>query len=772
MLFLVALVSVSVLAACGNDPTSPPPSATPNPVQEAGKVDTILRDLLVNYQSGGLEAARDYARNTGLLDDKDRVRFGMTLSSADAVPVITGQITKMGGVVYSTSGDNLGVAVDLAKLTTYFNNSDKRNFFQELASFKEVKEVKLLLRPALADLGHASAILNQTAPAFHDPNEGVEITGADRWQRAGYSGKGIKVGIIDGGFSDYRGYVGTALPAAAQVELKSFLVGGDEGSEEHGVAVAEIVHSLAPDASLMLTPIEDEIGFTNAVQYLIDRKVQIIQISLGWAGIFPGDGSGKMDQKLDEARRAGILPVVSSGNYGQGHYLGTFNPDQNGFQRFANDRITLKLTAETSSAWVALHWEEPWDTPKTNLDLYVLDNKQRPLISSRNEQGGATGSKPPSELAPFRTTPGQTYYVQVKLANPSGSVKPPSNLRLHIFAYNAQLEETTPASSVATPGDAKGALSVGAVNWRNGQLEAFSSRGPTLDGRAKPELVGPSGVSNLAFKQPFTGTSAAAPQVSGVAALLWSAAPELSPEQISGYLSRNALDMGGQGRDSATGYGRVQLGPESAARQGVSALLGALASGAPFRDDFSSNASGLPDNSLGYYDLSGKTSNYSVKALPGQLNWNTYLNRTFEEFRAEVTLFPPAGNKQLCYGLIFWQQAPDNYYTWLISGNRYAVLRRNGNSWNNVINWSESNALLPGKENSLHLSLEATQNYLRLTAGPTLLQNLLLKQGQYATPASGGKFGFIAGQLNSTATGQAVPAVEFSDLSVTPLTTH
>lgn len=765
---LLGLAANLFLAACGE--TSPTPAPTPSGIiQDSSKIDTTLRDLLVSYQSGGLAAARNYARDTGLLDSQDRVRFGLILTGAAAAPAITGQVQKMGGEVYSSSGEQLAVAVDLGKLTAYFNSSDKHNFLQELASFKEVREVKLLLAPSLA--GPGAADLNAPGAAL---NQGVAVIGADRWQKAGFDGQNIKIGIIDGGFAGYRGYLGVALPPAGQVQFESYLPGQAEGSESHGVAVAEIVHSLAPEASLILAPIEDEIGFSRAVQSFIDKKVQIIQISLGWGGIFPGDGTGKMDEMLDTARRAGILPVVSTGNYGQSHYMATFNPDVNGFHRFDGDRLTLKLKAEATSAWVSLRWEEPWDAPQTNLDLYLLDSSQRPLASSRNDQGQGF-SKPPSELAPFRAQPGQDYYIQVKWANPFKNTPPPPNLRFHLFAYNATLEEATPESSLATPADARGALSVGATGWQDDKLEPYSSRGPTGDNRAKPDLVGPSGISGSVFKQPFEGTSAAAPQVSGTAALVWSAAPELTADQVAAYLQRNAYDLGAAGPDPLYGFGRVKLGSEQAARDGLPGLLGPVANGAPFSDDFSAPDSGLPNNKLAHYASAGATNQgYQVVARPGQLNWNSYLDRSFEEFRASVTIQPEALSPALFYGLVFWQQGPDDYYSWLVSGQRYAVFKRSGQAWTALSDWSQE-AALQGS-GPVTAGLEATGSYIRLSLGGKIIQTIAFKSGSNIAPPRqlGGKFGFGAGlfDLGQAASAGSGPAVAFRNLFITPLTTR
>ena len=745
------LVVISLLlSGCGTTVTPTPTSQpTPNVAQEASKVDTTLRDLLVAYQSGGLAAARDYARNLGLLDDQDRVRFGITLTSTQAAPVVTSQIQKMGGQVYTSQDDQLGVLIDLNRLTTYFNTSDKHNFFQELASLKEIRELKILLRPALAA----------------DPvgtNEGSGVIGADRWQAVGLQGKDIQVGIIDGGFAGYGGYLGTALPPTGQVEFKSFLLGNGAGSETHGVAVAEIVHSLAPAARLILAPIEDEIGFTRAVQYFIDRKVQIIQISLGWAGLFPGDGTGRMDEKLDEARRAGILPIVSTGNYGLSHYMATFQPDERGFHRFDNGQTILKLKAESESVWLSLHWEEKWDAPQTNLDLYVSDSTGRPLISSRNEQGPGS-AKPPTELAPFRAVAGQTYSVQVKLTGPLHTPAP----RFHLFAYNATLEEATAESSLATPGDARGVLSVGATAWKDDAVELYSSRGPTLDGRAKPDIMAPSGVSSRVFKGTFAGTSASAPQVAGAAALVWGAAREMTADQVAVYLARQALDIGPLGRDALTGFGRLRLGSAAVAQAGLIELLGAQPVGPAFQDDFRDASTGLPDNKLAHYS---PTEGYVVQAMPGQLSWQSYLGRSFEEFRASVGVQPADSGGGLFYGLVFWQQAADDYYAWLINDNRYALVRRTGPIWTNLIDWSQDAALQPDNSGGLIIGLEATGAYIRLRANGNILQSIFLRPQTRTPPPSrlGGKFGFLVGDFEADPA-YPVGVVTFQKLVITPL---
>lgn len=117
-------------------------------------------------------------------------------------------------------------------------------------------------------------------------------------------------------------------------------------------------------------------------------------------------------------------------------------------------------------------------------------------------------------------------------------------------------------STVAFPADVSGVLTVGAIE-QSGEKCAFSNIGSSLDlvafGRniTTTDVTGELGYSSSGYYPWFSGTSAACPQVAGVAALMLSANPNLTEETVKKYIRETARDLGESGRDDMYGYGLV-----------------------------------------------------------------------------------------------------------------------------------------------------------------------------------------------------------------------
>ncbi|KAA0570265.1 S8 family peptidase [Azospirillum sp. Sh1] len=122
------------------------------------------------------------------------------------------------------------------------------------------------------------------------------------------------------------------------------------------------------------------------------------------------------------------------------------------------------------------------------------------------------------------------------------------------------------AFSITDPGNAEGVITVGATHrhWPHTYgVSFFSSRGPTGDGRMKPDLVAPGerieGPLPEANWGQMDGTSMAAPHVSGAAAMLMARYSELigRPRRIKEIICNSATDLGRE--RSFQGHGMLDV---------------------------------------------------------------------------------------------------------------------------------------------------------------------------------------------------------------------
>ncbi len=369
-----------------------------------------------------------------------------------------------------------------------------------LARRPEVAAIRPPLRPH-ASLGNAIT-------------QGVTLTLADRFHCTHYQGKGVHVAVVDLGFGGW---------SASSPELGSVDTPPPGGGTVHGTACAEILFDMAPKVVLHPIKIATAADLQAAVATLVtQKKVTVISDSLVWTGSSFADNTGVHCAMVDKAHQAGVVWVTSAGNHGAGaFYAGTFtDADKDGRHEFASgDELNELSLSANHSIYVELDWDDyPHGGEDYDLHLYQKQSSgQWALVkTSAKTQAGVAA---PTESFTYKAPTSGTYALSVVRKQ---ATRPDMPLRIFIFpAPGITLERRTSAGSLPDPAPCKGAIAVGAVHrtsYGGNQIWSPSSRGPTTDGRIKPDIAAPTGVKTSKYSA-FFGTSASAPHVAGALAL-------------------------------------------------------------------------------------------------------------------------------------------------------------------------------------------------------------------------------------------------------------
>ncbi len=410
--------------------------------------------------------------------------------------------------------------------------------------------------------------------------EGLAAMNGPAWIAAGFTGRGVKVGIIDIGFGGYLERAGGELPRASMIHLRAF---GDtylDSSVIHGTAMAEIIHDIAPDAELFLAMIGTDLDFVQAVDWMTGQGVKVVSMSLGWYFSGPGDGTGDAESVI--ARQVidhDVLWALPAGNHRDEHWQGTsIDEDGDGWIEFSAGKEILMLVGEESGVpeyfspadefplRAYIRWND-WTMVDQDYRVCVFrmvgSNRIEAACSDETQNGGA--GQEPCDYARYENMVGGYYGVGISRVGVTGV----HDIDLHTpWIPRTAIEDAVGTSSLTDPGDSHHGITTGAVDHRWPYLVPdYSAQGPTKGpggthegGMMAPDLTAYSPVSNSRGHYRVAGTSAAVPHVAGAAAVIRGARPSWSNLEVRRLLEQRAADVGAPGWDTSGGSGRLFLG--------------------------------------------------------------------------------------------------------------------------------------------------------------------------------------------------------------------
>lgn len=374
----------------------------------------------------------------------------------------------------------------------------------------------------------------------------------------------------------------------------------------HGTHVASIAASsglatgkyqgIAPGAALLIVKSGaplcgggswtfDENSIIDGLLYLLEKasalKMRlVVNLSLG-GNIGGHDDTSPLEIALDYLNEQGVIVVVSSGNEAdnQGHATGLLSHS-------SSARVNWGLLAEAGNAIV-----DVWYPNDREISATLVTPSGEP-VRGPTSSGGTETSDGRVTIASSTTARGKELAIVVQagetLKTSGWSVVLSSVDDGPSFRWDAWVDSDScaypavafssgegytidPNGTISVPATSNGAIAVGAYvsrnSWTNhlgkevlagayhvGEIASFSSRGPTRDGRTKPEISAP-GIFILAarsldlpssdddpdqYHRVLAGTSMAAPHVAGLIALMLQYRPELTAKEVRSLLIEGA----------------------------------------------------------------------------------------------------------------------------------------------------------------------------------------------------------------------------------------
>ncbi|MFH0792865.1 MAG: S8 family serine peptidase, partial [bacterium] len=445
-----------------------------------------------------------------------------------------------------------------------------------------------------------------------------------------YTGTGIKVGVISDGATNRASAIASGDLPAAGVTMHPTL----PGSGDEGTAMMEIIHDLAPGASLYFGGPNTDLEMSTIVNWMASTvNCHVICDDLGFFGA-PYFEDGPVAQTVRAAVTTnGRVYCTSAGNYAQCHYQGLYDGAVPGFHDFKagtgtdqglNFRVAAGKTIE-----IFLQWNDQFGGSGNDYDLRIYDSTLSTMLHVSEDV--QDGNDNPYEHCWYTNSSGSEIQVCAVVVLFSGVAR-----TLEIFGWNtpgAADDDATVADSIIGHKALTEVISCATINASdpgNDDIAYYSSRGPSTISfpsaatRQTPFITGIDGVSVTGaggFPNPFYGTSAASPHLAAICALMLSKDPNGTPALIRNVLAASASERGttgfdntfGNGLANALGINRVAPVVSSITRSGSNPTN---ASSVSYLVTFGESMTGVDNGDFTLFRTGGITG-YSVSSVTG-----------------------------------------------------------------------------------------------------------------------------------------------------------
>ncbi len=582
--YALFIISLSVNAQIIGDPEMDGNPETVTSLQKSSqKVSEKLQNLNTSSSSGrfALKQKPDWQNsNNNLLQFKDNGKSVLVdIVAVGDVDILKAQLEKKGMKVYAVFGRVISGAYPVNKIP-------------ELENIKGLGLAKPSFKP-LTEIGSVTS-------------EGDKAQRSDIARlKSGADGLGVKVGIISDSYNTLKGAdiavksgdlpgIGNPDKWLNPVEVLSDL---DSNGTDEGRGMAEIVHDVAPGATLAFhTANKGEADFAQGIIRLADAGCQVIVDDVIYFDE-PFFQDGIIAQAVDKVRARGVTYFSAAGNQGQRSYESqyrasnvspspldsTYGTAHNFSDPDSIPRYLQPVYIPKGSQFIlALQWDNSFLSASgvgadADIDIYLLDKSGKIVSGSAGPNIGLN----PFEIFGFtNNTKSNTFFIVIMKYKGVD----PTRLKYILYGDGAFYLTKPRIPGILAPtliGHAKasGAIATGAAYYKNTpafgidppEIEGYSSLGGVANyfdikgnrlaypiNRKKPEITAPDGGKTSFFGEflgsdkfpSFFGTSAAAPHAAGVAAIMIEASKVdlgffnfIRPYVITGAMTKTAVDM-------------------------------------------------------------------------------------------------------------------------------------------------------------------------------------------------------------------------------------